>query len=228
MLAIDRVKADWLPTLETFLTSPIGLTLQTFLDSRIKDGATIFPATPFYALELTERTETRVVIVGQDPYHGAGQAQGLAFHVPASIKIPPSLKNIHKELQRDLAIEPPTTGELTGWAKQGVLLINTSLTVEEGKPASHAKKGWEVLTDQLLVDLANDARPKVFLLWGNHAQSKKRLLEGTQHLVLEANHPSPLSARRPPIPFIGCGHFSVTNRWLIEHGEKPIDWGKFI
>lgn len=228
MLAIDRVKADWLPTLETFLTSPIGLTLQTFLDSRIKDGATIFPATPFYALELTERTETRVVIVGQDPYHGAGQAQGLAFHVPASIKIPPSLKNIHKELQRDLAIEPPTTGELTGWAKQGVLLINTSLTVEEGKPASHAKKGWEVLTDQLLVDLANDARPKVFFLWGNHAQSKKRLLEGRPHLVLEANHPSPLSARRPPVPFIGCSHFSVANRWLIEHGEKPIDWGKFI
>lgn len=228
MLAIDRVKVDWLPTLETFLTSPIGLTLQTFLDSRIKDGATIFPATPFYALELTERTETRVVIVGQDPYHGAGQAQGLAFHVPASIKIPPSLKNIHKELQRDLAIEPPTTGELTGWAKQGVLLINTSLTVEEGKPASHAKKGWEVLTDQLLVDLANDARPKVFFLWGNHAQSKKRLLEGTPHLVLEANHPSPLSARRPPVPFIGCGHFSVANRWLIEHGEKPIDWGNFI
>ena len=228
MLACDRVKSDWLPILETFLTSPIGLSLTSFLQSRRLAGATIFPKTPFYALELTGLSETRVVIVGQDPYNGFGQAQGLAFHVPASIKIPPSLKNIHKELLRDLGIAIPPTGELTGWAKQGVLLINTSLTVEEGKPASHAKKGWETLTDRLLTVLAQDCRPKVFLLWGNHAQSKKRLLEGSQHLVLEANHPSPLSATRPPIPFIGCGHFSKTNRWLIENGQEAIDWKKFI
>lgn len=228
MLSFNSVQSDWRPTLETFFTSPIGLSLRKFLQDRFDAGATIFPSTPFYALELTALSETRVIIVGQDPYHGKGQAQGLAFHVPASVKIPPSLKNIHKELLRDLGIKPPQTGELTGWAKQGVLLLNTSLTVEEGKPASHSKKGWEQLTDLLLVELARDPRPKVFLLWGNHAQSKKKLIDNTGHLILEANHPSPLSANRPPIPFVGCGHFSMTNRWLIAKGEKSISWEKFI
>ena len=228
MLTFDRVQSDWQSTLETFFASPIGLSLKDFLQTRREAQAVIFPSTPFYALELTSLAETRVVIVGQDPYHGVGQAQGLAFHVPASIKIPPSLKNIHKELLRDLGIPLPKTGELTGWAKQGVLLLNTSLTVEEGEPASHSKKGWEHLTDQLLKKVAEDSNPKVFLLWGNHAQSKKRLFEGTNHLVLEANHPSPLSANRPPVPFIGCGHFSKTNAWLKENGQKTIDWEKFI
>lgn len=207
--------------------SPVGLSLIDFLESRQRQNATIFPSTPFYALELTSKADTRVVIVGQDPYHGIGQAQGLAFHVPASVKIPPSLKNIHKELTRDLGIVAPANGDLTGWAEQGVLLLNAVLTVELGKPTSHAKKGWEVLTDQLLTLLATDPRPKVFLLWGNYAQSKKYLLQGSKHLILEANHPSPLSARRAPVPFIGCGHFSEANRWLIQNGEKPIQWEKF-
>lgn len=227
MFTWEKVHTDWKSVLETFFTSPVGFSLQHFLHDRHQKGAVIFPNNPFYALELTSLKETRVVIVGQDPYHGQGQAQGLAFHVPAGIRIPPSLRNIHKELQRDLGIAPSNTGELTGWAKQGVLLLNTVLTVEEGKPASHAKKGWEVLTDRLLIEVARDKQPKVFLLWGNHAQSKVPLIEHCGHLILQANHPSPLSANRPPIPFIGCGHFSLANDWLAQHGRSRIKWEKF-
>ncbi len=228
-LSYKNVAPDWQLPLERFFHSVHGQKLLAFLQKRISEKATIFPATPFKALELTSLADTRVVIVGQDPYHGPGQAQGLAFHVAAGCKIPPSLKNIHKELARDLGIESPATGELTGWARQGVLLLNAVLTVEEGKPASHAKKDWETLTDELLRLAAADARPKVFLLWGNFAQSKKTLIEsqGQGHLILEANHPSPLSARRPPVPFIGCSHFSRTNRWLSEHGQNPIHWEEF-
>ena len=228
-LDCSNVKKDWLPLLETFFTGPDGIRLIQFLQARLEAGAVIFPPTPFRALEITSIEETKVVIVGQDPYHGRGQAQGLAFHVSADCKIPPSLKNIHKELARDLNIVPPHSGELFGWAQQGVLLLNAVLTVEEGKPASHAKKGWETLTDRLLEAVARDHSPKIFMLWGNYAQSKDKLIEslGTNHLILKANHPSPLSAMRPPIPFIGCGHFSKANEWLRSHGQKMIDWSHF-
>ncbi len=228
-LDTSRVKKDWLPILSDFFDSEIGQSLRDFLQSRMQSGAVIYPPSPFRALELTSFAQTRIVIMGQDPYHGPGQAQGLAFHVAANCKIPPSLKNIHKELFRDLQIAAPATGELFGWAEQGVLLLNAVLSVEEGKPASHAKKGWEVLTDRLLAALAEDQTPKVFMLWGNYAQSKEQLIQSfaSNHLILKANHPSPLSALRPPVPFIGCGHFSAANRWLVSQNRTPIDWSSF-
>ncbi len=228
-LSFDQVANDWQTPLATFFMSDIGQSLKSYLDQRQKEGAVIYPPKPFYALELTPLSRVRVVIVGQDPYHGPNQAQGLAFHVNPTVRIPPSLRNIHKELKRDLGIASPSHGALTGWAQQGVLLLNAVLTVEDGHAASHAKKGWETLTDSLLKCAAEDAHPKVFLLWGAYAQSKKTLIEasGQGHLILCANHPSPLSATRPPVPFIGCGHFSEANRWLASRGEAPIDWGRF-
>lgn len=229
LLDQSHVKEDWRLALSSFFQSDAGVRLSDFLAERQKAGAIIYPPTPFRALELTSLRQTRVVIVGQDPYHGPGQAQGLAFHVAADCKIPPSLKNIHKELLRDLSITPPSTGELFGWAKQGVLLLNAVLTVEDRKPASHAKKGWEILTDELLRRVAQDSTPKVFMLWGNYAQSKEDLIreQNPSHLILKANHPSPLSARRPPVPFIGCGHFSKANAWLAKQGQKIINWSEF-
>lgn len=228
-LSFDQVAPDWQESLTTFFNSSDGKKLTAFLANRKKQGATIYPERPFYALELTPLSSVRVVIVGQDPYHGPNQAQGLAFHVNPTVRIPPSLKNIHKELLRDLHISSPKNGDLTGWAKQGVLLLNAVLSVEDSKPASHAKKGWETLTDSLLKRLASDSRPKVFMLWGAYAQSKRSLIESgdNKHLILCANHPSPLSALRPPLPFIGCGHFSKTNRWLQQQNLKPIVWSRF-
>ena len=229
LLDTSEVKKDWQPLLSSFFSSTTGQSLVAYLQKRLNDGAVIYPSTPFKALELTSLMQTRVVIVGQDPYHGPGQAQGLAFHVAANCKIPPSLKNIHKELTRDLGIPAPGTGELLGWASQGVLLLNAVLTVEDGKPACHAKKGWEVLTDELLSAVAQDPTPKVFMLWGNYAQSKEDLIrkQNPSQLILKANHPSPLSARRPPVPFIGCGHFSQANTWLEAHHIPPIRWEDF-
>jgi uracil-DNA glycosylase len=177
------------------------------------------------AFDLTPRDQVRVVIVGQDPYHGAGQAEGLAFSVPASVRIPPSLRNVFKELQRDLGLAVPVQGHLGMWARRGVLLLNTSLTVEEGRPGSHAGQGWEALTDEIIKSLSRDEAPKVFMLWGAHAQAKAVWpVASGGHLVLMANHPSPLSARRGPAPFLGCGHFSAANRFLAASGSLPIDW----
>ena len=185
----------------------------------------IYPPEPLRALALTPLHSTRVVILGQDPYHGPGQAEGLAFSVPPGVKIPPSLRNIFKELQRDLGLPPAASGHLGAWARRGVLLLNTCLTVEDGAPASHAKLGWEALTDALIQAAAQDAAPKVFMLWGAHAQAKAALIAaaGPQHLLLQANHPSPLSATRPPRPFIGCGHFSQAAAWLRVRGWD-ISW----
>lgn len=214
--------SGWQSVIERWKESSEGQRLAAFLAERRAAGATIYPPEPFRALELTPLEEVRVVILGQDPYHGPGQAEGLAFSVPVGQKMPPSLRNIVKELLRDLGTAPPTT-HLGGWATQGVLLLNTVLTVEDGQPASHAKRGWEALTDALIQACARDAAPKVFMLWGAHAQAKAPLIEaaGGGHLVLQANHPSPLSASRPPVPFIGCGHFGEANRWL---GERAVDW----
>ncbi len=193
------------------------------LAERLQQGATVYPPDPLRALRLTALESVKVVILGQDPYHGPGQAQGLAFSVASGVRQPPSLRNIFKELQRDLQVPVPANGCLERWAQQGVLLLNTCLTVEDGQAASHAQWGWEVFTDALIRRCAEHTAPKAFVLWGAHAQ-KKRHLVPPPHGVFAANHPSPLSATRGPEPFIGCGHFGVINRWLIERGGEPIIW----
>lgn len=215
--------SDWRPLWDAFLLSPDGRRLADSISERLRQGACIYPPTPLRALELTPLAKVRVVVLGQDPYHGPGQAEGLAFSVPFGQRIPPSLRNIHEELARECG-RRPDSGSLLGWADQGVLLLNTTLTVEEGSPASHAGLGWESFTDQVIRQCAQSGRPKAFLLWGAHAQSKARWLTDERHRVLKANHPSPLSARRPPAPFIGCGHFGAVNQWLAARGEKTIDW----
>ena len=224
--AIDwQVGDGWQPLIDAWRASADGQRIEALLKERLAAGAAIYPPDPLRALRLTPLTRATVVIVGQDPYHGPGQAEGLAFSVPAGQKLPPSLRNIFKELQRDLGQQPAMCGHLGDWARCGVLLLNTSLTVEDGAAASHAKKGWESLTDALIAATAKDPAPKVYLLWGAHAQAKAPLIEaaGNGHLVLQANHPSPLSATRGPVPFIGCGHFSAARDWLKGKGVG-LEW----
>ena len=216
--------ADWQPLLKCFWASAAGQGLARFVQSRLDDGAVIYPAQPLRAFELTALADVEVVILGQDPYHGPGQAEGLAFSVPDSVRLPPSLRNIFQELARDLGGALPASGSLRHWAQQGVLLLNTCLTVEQGRPASHARKGWETLTDALISACIAHESPKAFLLWGAHAQSKAGLIDASRHLVLQANHPSPLSARRPPVPFIGCCHFGQVQRWLEKKSRKNLHW----
>jgi len=218
--------AGWAPLVEDFERSEAGRSLAAFLRERESAGARIFPPDPWRALRDTPLSEVRVVILGQDPYHGAGQAHGLAFSVGAGVRVPPSLRSVFIELQSDCGCARPASGRLDGWARQGVLLLNAVLTVEEGRPGSHAGQGWEHLTASLLAALAADAAPRVFLLWGAWAQSHRAVIEGggPAHQVLCANHPSPLSARRPPLPFLGCRHFSQANAFLAAHGRTPIDW----
>ncbi|WP_157269324.1 uracil-DNA glycosylase [Azohydromonas aeria] len=222
---LQGVDPGWQAVVDAWLESLPGQALVGFVDQRLAAGATVFPARPLRALELTPLPEVKVVLLGQDPYHGVGQAEGLAFSVPEGVAPPPSLRNVFKELQRDLGLRPPRHGHLVGWAQRGVLLLNTTLTVEEGKPASHAKRGWEALTDALIQAAAAEPSPKVFMLWGAHAQAKRPLVEaaGGEHLVLVSNHPSPLAATKPPLPFIGCGHFGLASAYLAERG-RAIDW----
>jgi uracil-DNA glycosylase len=184
---------------------------------------TIFPPKDyiFNALKLTPYKDVKVVIVGQDPYHGVGEAHGLSFSVQKGIKVPPSLQNIYKELESDLGITPPNNGDLTAWAKQGVLLLNAVLTVEKDKPASHRKLGWERLTDYIIKTLNNKNEPVVFILWGNFAKEKASLITNPKHLVLTSPHPSPFSAR---YGFFGSKPFSKTNAFLIQNNIKPINW----
>lgn len=217
------VAASWQPLVDGFFSSPQGQALLGFLQQRLEAGAVVFPPQPLRALALTPLEQVRVVILGQDPYHGRGQAEGLAFSVAPGVRLPPSLQNIFKEMQRDLGVPfpvfPQPGGSLVQWAKNGVLLLNTCLTVEEGQPASHAGKGWELLTDAIISQVAGQGRPTVFMLWGSHAQSKRRLIpSGRGHLLLTSNHPSPLSALRPPAPFIGNGHFSAARAFRQQHG----------
>ncbi len=219
--------ADWAPLVQAWAASPAGQGLVTQLAARQAAGALIYPAQVLHALALTPRAAVRVVILGQDPYHGAGQAEGLAFSVPPGVKPPPSLRNILDEISRSLQLPRPKHGHLGGWARQGVLLLNTVLTVEDGRPAAHARLGWEALTDALITATAAEGPAKAYLLWGAHAQAKAALIEaagGGRHLVLRANHPSPLSARRPPLPFVDCGHFSQLRDFLAAQGQPPIDW----
>ena len=235
-------QSDWQPVLDAFWRSAQGASLAAFVQSRLNVGAVIYPKHPLWALQLTPLSQVKVVILGQDPYHGPHQAQGLSFSVVPGVKIPPSLRNIFKELQRDLNQPMPANGSLEAWAKRGVLLLNTSLTVEDGLPASHAKRGWEQLTDALLAEVARTAPACVYLLWGGHAQAKAELIEREtcaqstgfvglrdgvplqrEALVLKSNHPSPLSALRPPQPFIGCGHFSQAKAWLVQK-NLSLEW----
>ena len=215
--SFDRVPPGWRPTTEAFRHSPAGTSLIEHVDRRVREGAVIYPSHPLRALELTPLAQVRVVILGQDPYHGPGQAQGLAFSVPAGLKLPPSLRNIYNEVAADLGCEAAKHGDLTRWAEQGVLLLNTVLTVEDGQPQSHANRGWEQLTDALIAEVSRHAAPSVFLLWGAPAQRKRGLIDERRHAVFTATHPSPRSARRPPQPFVGCRHFSLANAWLREH-----------
>jgi uracil-DNA glycosylase len=222
--ALDRVPPSWAAVVRAWRDSPAGRQLEAFVSARQAAGAVIYPAAVLRALELTPRDRVRVVILGQDPYHGAGQAEGLAFSVPRGVRLPPSLRNIFEELQRDLGLPMPAHGHLERWARRGVLLLNTALTVEDGSPGVHAKQGWEALTDEIVEMTAKDDSPKVFMLWGAQAQAKAALAAGGAHRVLCSNHPSPLSARRGPAPFLGCGHFSAANRHLAAAGRSPIDW----
>ena len=224
---LARAPADWAPLVRAWQASAEGQGLLAFVAQRQSAGAVIYPAQVLRALELTPRSAVRVLILGQDPYHGAGQAEGLAFSVPAHVKSPPSLRNVLDEISRSLGVPHPPSGHLGGWARQGVLLLNTALTVEDGHPASHARQGWEALTDALITATVADPGAKAYLLWGAHAQAKAPLIEATgagRHLVLQANHPSPLSARRPPLPFIGCGHFAQLRDFLAAQGGPVIDW----
>ncbi len=219
------VAPGWREVVDSFLAGTAGLQLADTIRQRLAQGAIIYPPRPLRALELTPLHEVRAVVLGQDPYHGPGQAEGLAFSVAAGVKLPPSLRNIFKELG-GAAPQAGRSGSLLSWARAGALLLNSSLTVEDGQPASHARKGWEVLTDALLRRVAQTASPCVYLLWGSHAQAKAGMIRqtaaahGRDALVLEANHPSPLSANRPPVPFIGCGHFALADAWLRARGSS--------
>ena len=264
------VSHDWQAVVSRFLNSEPAQHLGRFVQDRLAQGATVYPPQPFRALELTPLERVKVVILGQDPYHGPGQAQGLAFSVAPGVALPPSLRNIFKEIARDGrgmghcggegadkgtrnstgtsagnsaspgrsaggALNQPgsANGSLEAWAHQGVLLLNTCLTVEQGQPASHAKRGWEALTDAIIQAVGASQHPVVFMLWGAHAQAKRGLLVNpavplnggaVPRLVLTANHPSPLSALRPPAPFIACGHFGAANAFLVANGLEPIAW----
>lgn len=209
-----QVDPSWQPVVDAWAAQAQPLFER--LAARRAAGATIYPPDPLRALRLTPLDRCRVVILGQDPYHGPGQAEGLAFSVPPGVRPPPSLRNILKEA----GVASPH-GSLSAWAERGVLLLNTVLTVEDGSPAAHARWGWESLSDALIRTAAEHTGPKAFLLWGAHAQAKRELIPAGRHLVLTANHPSPLSARRPPIPFIGCGHFTSVTEWLRGQG---LDW----
>jgi uracil-DNA glycosylase len=233
LLAIDPlawpVHPSWQVLVDRFWHSQQGEVLLAFLQKRLQAGAQIYPPEPLRALCLSPLSEVKVVILGQDPYHGMGQAEGLAFSVPSGVAPPPSLRNIFKELQRDLGQAPPFEASLSPWAAKGVLLLNTCLTVEDGLPASHSKQGWEALTDEIIQAITESTKACVFMLWGAHAQSKAQLItQTTIHkpsscLLLQANHPSPLSALRGPQAFIGCGHFSKAQQWLASKGIS-IDW----
>jgi uracil-DNA glycosylase len=217
-------QADWASVLNSFAQSPQWPRLRERLAAAIDRGAVVYPPEPTRALALTALSNVRVVILGQDPYHGPGQAEGLSFSVATGHKLPPSLRNIAKEVARDLAVDWPTDasgkpdGSLRRWAEGGVLLLNSCWTVEDGQPAAHADWGWEALTRAVLQVVAQRDLPCVWMLWGAHAQRLLPESVGADALVLRANHPSPLSATRPPVPFVGCGHFAQARAFWRQRG----------
>lgn len=218
-----RLERSWAAQVGDQFDEPYMHELGAFLRAEEQDGAEIYPpqALWFEALNRTAFQDVKVVILGQDPYHGQGQAHGLSFSVPPHVAIPPSLRNIYKELSRDVGIPPPTQGSLTNWAERGVLLLNATLTVTAGEAGSHQKKGWETFTDVIISRLNTNRQHLVFLLWGSYAQKKGVHIDQDRHQVLSAPHPSPLSAHRG---FLGCQHFSRANEYLVAQGLLPIDW----
>ena len=252
-LVADRLKTwnpcawplaqDWRGLVADFFASAQGVRLASFITTRLAGGAVIFPPQPLHALALTPLHKVKVVILGQDPYHGPGQAQGLAFSVPPGVRVPPSLRNIRAEIDRERragvlagggadhpeqAAVRTSNGDLASWASQGVLLLNTCMTVEQAAPGAHANAGWEALTDRIIDAVQASSGPVVFMLWGSHAQARRpEPVSGAgraPRLLLLANHPAPLSANRLPVPFIGCDHFAQANAFLVAHGATPIDW----
>ncbi len=221
------IPPSWQAALASVMASPQSAALAAFLRSEEAAGKEIYPPQPlrFHALAATPLPQVKAVILGQDPYLKPGEAQGLSFSVPRQVRIPPSLKNIQKELQDDLDIEPAGHGNLESWTAQGILLLNDLLTVERGKPLSHKKQGWEQITDAIIAAVAARTEPCVFLLWGNKAQNKVArvpgLSEDGRHLLLKTSHPSNLGARKG---FFGCRHFSKANAFLQANGRAPIDW----
>ena len=218
-----KLEASWKARVGDYFNRPDMRALSEFLRAELRVGKTIYPAPKniFAALDATPFEQVKVVILGQDPYHGPGQAHGLCFSVLPGVPAPPSLENIFKEIERDLRIPRPDHGCLIPWARQGVLLLNATLTVQAHQAGSHQGKGWEGFTDAVVDHLNRERENLVFLLWGSYAQAKGKLIDTRRHLVLKAPHPSPLSAHRG---FIGCGHFSAANAWLREHGQDEIDW----
>ncbi len=221
----DRVRLEpsWKSRLAGEFEAPYMLALREFLVAEKRAGKTIYPASAnlFAALDATPFDAVKIVVLGQDPYHGPGQAHGLCFSVLPGVPVPPSLENIHAEQQRDLGLPRPDHGWLMPWAQQGVLLLNSVLTVERGQAGSHQGKGWERFTDAVVARLNDERDGLVFLLWGSYAQAKGKAIDARRHKVLKAPHPSPLSAYRG---FIGCGHFSAANAHLEAIGAAPIDW----
>jgi uracil-DNA glycosylase len=220
-----QIESEWKAALLPEFTQPYMQNLRAYLQQRLAAGARIYPAGKDYfnAFNQTPLSRVKVVILGQDPYHGPGQAHGLCFSVRCNVPLPPSLLNIYKELQNDLHITRPAQGCLQGWARQGVFLLNSVLTVEEGQAAAHQGKGWEQFTDRAIEILNAQRTNLVFMLWGSYAQKKAGFVDRQRHCVLAAPHPSPLSAHRG---FLGCGHFSKANEYLQQHQQAPIDWSQ--
>ncbi len=215
---------DWDALLGEEFSKDYYLNLREFLKTEYSTRKIYPPMNDIYnALRYTTYADARVVILGQDPYHGPGQAHGLCFSVKPGVALPPSLKNIFKELADEVGMPMPKSGELTGWARQGALLLNTTLTVREGQPQSHKGHGWEILTDRIIALMNEKKTPVVFMLWGTNARAKRSLITNPIHLVLECAHPSPLSAYNG---FFGCGHFKRANEFLKANGLMPIDWAK--
>lgn len=218
-----NIHKSWAKYLNSEFETPSMVQLKSFLQDEVKNKKNIFPAAEnvFKALQLVPLEDVKIVILGQDPYHGTGQAHGLSFSVPAQMKIPPSLQNIFKELESDLQIKPAVHGDLTRWAQQGVLLLNSVLTVQQDLAASHQKKGWEQFTDKIISIVNQNCDHVVFILWGSYAQKKAEFVDQNRHLVLKSAHPSPLSSYRG---FFGSKPFSKANQWLSSKGINQIQW----
>lgn len=218
-----KIEQSWKHALEKEFGEPYFIELTRTMRNKYMQKETIYPPPQyiFNAFSLCPFNAVRVVILGQDPYHGKGQAHGLCFSVPDAVPLPPSLQNVYKEIESDVGTKPQTTGDLTHWAAQGVLLLNATLTVKANQPGSHQGLGWEQFTDAVIQKLSIEKEHLVFLLWGKYAQQKGRVIDASKHLILKAAHPSPFSAHSG---FFGCKHFSATNRYLEKHGKSPIVW----
>lgn len=223
MASAIKLEQDWLELLQAEFEAPYMAALKKFLQSEKDAGRIVYPkgGDIFNALNTTRLEKVKVVIIGQDPYHGPGQAHGLSFSVPKGVALPPSLQNIYKEIESEYGCKMPRTGDLTGWAEQGVLLLNATLTVQAGNAGSHQKRGWEEFTDAVIRAVNRKCEHLVFLLWGSYAQKKGAHIDRGRHCVLESAHPSPLSAHRG---FLGNGHFRAANDYLESHGRTAIDW----